>query len=852
MARTPSSARSRKKNSSSVRKTSKGFWAFAKTWVADQHNASPKRLWLLFFPALLTLIGALCVALLVGAVYFGLLGELPSRASIANVETPEASWLLDRNGEVLSRYYAQNRDNVDINELSPDLLAALISTEDERFFEHKGVDWQATLRAIVFTGILGKTEQGGGSTLSQQLAKNHFPRTGSGKLSILVTKIKEAFTASRFEEEYSKEELLALYLNTVPFGENMYGVKVASNRFFGVDPIDLKVEEAAVIVGMLKANSNYHPVWHPERSRDRRNIVLSRMRGQELLTQVAYDSLSSLPLKLNEKRDRARARTSYLSDRVKADILKMLESVDGSIAPVDQLSSGGLRIYTSIDEDIQAMAEKALQDHLTEMQPRFFKHWQGRDPLNFDEQLNANIRESHRFKTLVARGQTDKEALASFGESREVIYADHSALGARKIQSSWKDSVRAELLRLRASFMVADPETQEVLAYVGGTDYFAVPFNSAIAERQVGSTFKPLVYATAIEEGMSPCDYLPNELRTYTDYDDWTPENSDGEYGGEYSLTGGIVGSVNTIAVQLIFAVGPQKVKALAAAMGATRVPPEPSIALGTPSLTLEEMLRVYGTFAREGNVPEFDFITRIETRSGTVLYDRNPTQDPDRVFNSRTAEMMDFMLRQVATRGTGRGLASRYGVQSEVAGKTGTTQNQADGWFMGYTDDLVFGAWVGGAYPTIRWRSLSDGQGARTALPIVGKFLRSYERKFGVSRLPDLSENLLMEVDCQDFIEYDDSLFDGEDDETQVDFNALFKKIFKEKAEREARGPRPSNRRDEQQRQEQRRRANEELQRKRQEQAEAQRERERLRKKEARKKKVRSVLDKVFKQGQE
>jgi penicillin-binding protein 1A len=846
MARKTSPQRTRKKTPA---KKSHGFWASAKTWVFNQHKASWKRLWLFFVPLFLAFIGVLLIGLLIGAVYTGVFGALPSRDSVASVETPEASWLLDRNGNVLSRYYAQNRDNVDISELSPDLLGALVATEDERFFDHEGVDWIATARAIVFTGILGKREQGGGSTLSQQLAKNHFPRTGSGKFDILVTKIKEAFTASRFEEEYDKEELLALYLNTVPFGENMYGVKVASNRFFGVDPIDLKVEQAAVLIGMLKANSSYHPVWHPEASKKRRNLVLNRMMGQNLLTQSAYDSLSSLPLKLNEKRDRARARTSYLSDRVKADILKILEISDGSdLDPIDQLSSGGLRIYTSIDEDIQVMAEKALQDQLAEMQPRFFEHWKGRDPLNFDEPLQANIRASHRFRSLVASGMTEKEALASFGESREIIYADHSALGARKIQSSWKDSVRSELLRLRASFMVADPETQDVLAYVGGTDYFAVPFNSAVAERQVGSTFKPLVYATAIDRGMAPCDYLPNELRTYTDYDDWTPENSGGEYGGEYSLTGGIVNSVNTIAVQLIFAVGPENVKNLATAMGVANVPAEPSIALGTPSLTLEEMLRVYGTFARAGKVPAFEFITRIETRAGKVLYDREPHVDPNRVFNSHTAELMDYMLRQVAARGTGRGLASRYGVQSEVAGKTGTTQNQADGWFMGYTDDLVLGAWVGGEYPSIRWRDLSNGQGARTALPIVGKFLRSYEKKFGVTRLPDLSEDVLLEVDCEDFIDYEDELFSDEDG-GQVDFEALFRKVFKKDTETET-PARPSQRRDEQKRQEERRRANEEAQRRRQDQANRKRQAERDRKKEERKKKVRSVLDKVFKKN--
>jgi len=289
-------------------------------------------------------------------------------------------------------------------------------------------------------------------------------------------------------------------------------------------------------------------------------------------------------------------------------------------------------------------------------------------------------------------------------------------------------------------------------------------------------------------------------------------------------------------------------VKALATKMGLTNVPAEPSIALGTPSLTLEQMLHVYGTFARAGRVPEFDFITRIETRTGKVLFDRNPTNDPERVFNSRTAEMMDYMLRQVAVRGTGRGLASRFGVQSEVAGKTGTTQNQADGWFMGYTDDLVVGAWVGGAYPSIRWRNLSDGQGARTALPIVGKFLRSYEKKYGVSQLPDLTEDLLLEVDCQDFISYEDSLFEDEG-ASEIDFDELFKKIF-EKRSRAEQAPRSSPRREEQKRLEERRRVNDELRRQRQEEATRKREADRLRRKEQRKKKVRKVLDKVFKKN--
>ena len=706
----------------------------------------------------LATLGAACVGALVLAVYLGAFGKLPSLDTVASVETPEASWLLDREGRPLARFYDENREVADIDELPPALVEALLATEDARFFAHRGVDWRATARAVVYSGLLGRREQGGGSTLSQQLAKNHFPRRRGGAFGLVVAKIREAFTAARFEEAYTKEELIALYLNTVPFGEDLYGVKVAAHRFFDAEPLDLAPEEAAVLVGMLQANSALNPARHPERSRARRDVVLRRMATHGFLSPAERDSLTALPLVLDEARERTRSGASYFSERLRGDLEALLATVTGPRGEAYDLNTGGLRVTTTLDADLQALAERALVGHLADLQPKFLRQWGGRDPAGVAERLDAAIRSSPRWHALLAEGLSEGEALARFGERRTVAFSPRAAAGAGERTSTWRDSVRAELLRLRGGLVAADPSTGEVLAYVGGADFEAVPFNSAAARRQVGSTFKPVVYAAAVERGAEPCDYFANERRTYPEFDDWTPGNADGEYGGRYSLTGALVNSVNTVAVQLAFRVGPERVVELAEALGLRGVPAEPSIALGTPSLTLEDMVGVYGAFARGGTVLPLRTITRVETRAGEVVYEAPATGEGERAFSARTGLNVDYLLRAAASRGTGASLRSAYGVRSDVAGKTGTTQDQADGWFVGYTRDLVVGAWVGGAYPDVRWRSLRDGQGARTALPAVGRFLAAYERERGVTRLPDLPEGLLYYADCEDFLE------DGED----------------------------------------------------------------------------------------
>ena len=792
----------------------------------------------------LAFVGAASVTALVLAVYLGAFGAIPTLEVVASVETPEASWLLDREGRPLARFYEENREVVDIDELSPALIEALLATEDARFFEHQGVDWQATTRAIVYSGLLGRREQGGGSTLSQQLAKNHFPRQGRGLFRLVVAKIREAFTAARFEEAYSKEELIALYFNTVPFGENLYGIKVAAHRFFDVDPPDLTTEQAAVLVGMLKANSSYNPARHPERSRQRRDLVLRRMAEQGFITPAESDSLQALPLVLNEARERTRSGASYFSERLRGDITALLGRVTGPAGEGYDLNTSGLRITTTLDADLQAMAERALVGHLSDLQPKFDTHWADREPEGLADRLEAAIRSSPRWHDLLSAGLSEEDALARFGESRTIVFSPHAAGGPGERRGTWRDSVRAELLRLRGGLIVTDPHHGEVLAYVGGSDFDAVPFNSAAARRQVGSTFKPIVYAAAIEGGAEPCDYFGNEQQTYPEYDDWTPGNADGQYGGEYSLTGALVNSVNTVAVQLAFRVGPERIVQLAEAMGLEGVPAEPSIALGTPSLTLEDMARVYGTFARGGTVADLRMITRIETRDGDVVYQATEEPSSRRVYTARTGLNVDFLLRQAASRGTGASLASRYGVRSEVAGKTGTTQDQADGWFVGYTRDLVVGAWVGGAYPDIRWRSLSLGQGARTALPAVGRFLAAYERAEGVTELPELPEGLLYFADCDDFIE----------DEPGGLFRDLFSRrdrddprVRRRADERRRRSYGPAPVRGSAEARDRRAEANRELERRRSARAAAARSRERDRKRAARQERRKRAFEQIF-----
>ena len=734
----------------------------------------------LSFSALLAFWGILFipigVAFLFTLVYYGFFGPLPTYSDLRAVQNDEASEVYGTHEVLLGKYFVQNRVNANLEELSPYLINALVATEDARFFQHSGIDPRALVRVIIRTILLGDEGGGGGSTLSQQLAKNLFDREEYGLLTIPVVKIREMIIARRLENIYSKEELLHLYLNTVPFSDNVYGVKVAAQRFFNRSVADLQVEEAALLIGTLKGNSMYSPIRHPERATQRRNVVLGQMEKYGYLDSLSTDSLQAQPIQLAyQSEGNNQGLATYFREHLRlelGDILDTLKKPDGENY---NLYTDGLKIFTTIDPGLQGYAEEAVGEHMAELQKTFDDHWKAKRPYS-RKLLERAVAQSDRYQRLVEAGVEQSAIEAQFAKpvSMEVF---NWGPDSTKLQT-WSplDSIQHYLSLLHAGFLVMDPQTGAIRAWVGGIDHSFFQYDHVKSKRQVGSTFKPLVYSTALVSGYSPCEYILNELTTYTDYEDWEPKNSDGEYGGYYSMAGGLAQSVNTVAVEWLFKVGIDSVRQLAAEMGIKGpIDDAPAIALGAVEASLYEMVQVYGTLANRGNQPTPYYIERIEDAEGRVLFNRQAKDQSTwkEVIPMDEADLLIRMLQGVMDRGTGARLRTRYGVWGQVAGKTGTTQDQSDGWYLGFTPNLVGGVWVGAESPSVHWRSLGLGQGANTALPIWGLFLKKvYQdpkykswqgREFVV---PD--SIVLQQLDCPSFREDLDGLFFDLDGENQ------------------------------------------------------------------------------------
>ncbi len=707
------------------------------------------------------------ILLLFLLIFYGLLlsgrfGPLPGYDALRHLRTEQASEVYSSDGQLLGRYYHQQRVNASLEEIPEVLRHALIATEDARFLEHRGIDYKAMLRVFFKTLLMRKKEAGGGSTLSQQLAKNLYPRRRFKLLSLLINKSREMIIAHRLEAIYSKEELLRMYLNTVPFGENIYGIKLASQRFFGKEPSGLKAEEAAVLIGMLKANTAYNPVLHPERALERRNLVLAQMSKYGYLDERLKDSLQQLPLQLSYTEDRVDLAGHFLAEvrRQAEEILEALYTTDGRAY---DLRTDGLRIYTTLDSHLQAYAERAVRQQLAVLQKRFRKQWHPSKKL-----LAKAMRETERYRKMKRAGKTEREIGAAFRQKRPMQIYDPVQGGLREVEMSPLDSLKWYLGILHGGFMAMQPETGAVLAYVGDADYRYFQYDYVQARRQVGSIFKPIVYLAGMQAGMNPCDYLQAERKTYEQYDGWTPENADNQYGRWYSFRGALMHSVNTISVQVCLEAGVQRVIELAYDMGVVSELPEgPALALGAADLKLSEMAVVYGTLANRGRQPEPYYIERIESAGGELLYEyRRPEREELFVAMApEDAALITELLRSVIEGGTGASLRSVYGIRGDWAGKTGTSQNQADGWFMAYSPAMVVGVWVGANSPRVHWPSLYSGQGARTALPIAGRFLQAYQRdkryrKWRARRFPALTEAQRLFLDCPpvlDSLEYDE-----------------------------------------------------------------------------------------------
>ena len=737
----------------------------------------------------------------------GVIGKLPNKEQLSNIRNFDASEVFSADGKLLGRYYIQNRTVLEYDQLSKHLIDALVATEDARFFEHHGIDFKSLIRVFFKTLLLGDKSAGGGSTITQQLAKNIYHRQEYPFFSIIISKFREMLIASELEDIYSKQEILTLYLNTVPFGGNLFGVEAASHRFFQKSSDKVNIQEAATLVGMLKATTYYNPKNNPDRALGRRNVVLSQMAKAVLIQNKDLDSLTSLSIELNYKKtDENDGLATYFREHVRLTLNKLIPQITDSLGESYNLYTDGLKIYTTLDSRLQTYAEKAVFRHMRTLQKTFDEHWKGRNKPweNDDDIMGLALNQSATYQRLknsdLSRDSIDQ--LINLKNEMEV----YSWNGKETQQMSTMDSIKFYLRFLNTGFLSVDPATGQIKAWVGGINhrFFKYDHVNENSKRQVGSIFKPIVYASALEQNISPCDYIKAEQETYQEKDkEWKPANADNEYEGKYSLEGALTESVNTVSVKVLEKAGIEKTISLARGMGIkSDIPEVPSIALGTPSISLIEMVEAYCTFVNKGKRAQPYFITRIENKEGNVIWER-PKPRTEQVLSLATSQMMIEMLKNVVNSGTAIRLRSTYNLPNDIAGKTGTTQSNADGWFMAVTPKLVSGVWVGGEYPGIHFRTTALGQGANMALPIYAIYQQQINRnnnfaQISKARFPAPPASIQRELDCDPFkedVNFWEALFGKKEDREKKKYSkkpvpkkeekGLFKslkKLFKKK----------------------------------------------------------------------
>lgn len=693
------------------------------------------RFWILY------LISLVLVFLFFIGVANDLFGPLPSFEELENPKTNLATEIYSSDRKLIGTYYVENRSNVEYKDLPQNLVQALVATEDIRFEKHAGVDLKALFR--VAFGVVTGNSRGGGSTLTQQLAKNLFPRDKDmSKPELVMRKFKEWITAIRLERNYSKQEILAMYLNTVDFGSQSWGIKIAAKTFFNKQVDSLKLEESALLVGVINAPTWYSPVRNPERSFERRNLVLKQMKRYNFITQDVYDSVSQIPLDMSNfgVRGHASGLATYFREILRMEMKDWCAThykADGT--PYD-LYKDGLRIYTTIDSRMQRYAEEAVTNHLkNDIQPTFFKHWRGypNAPFVFDGDvdgiaetkkiLNQAMKRSDRYRQLKEEGIPEDSIryIFNFPVKMKVF----SWRGPIDTVMTPMDSIRYSKFFLQAGLISIDPHTGYVLAYVGGIDYRYFQYDHVkLSKRQVGSTFKPFLYSLAMQEGeFTPCSKVAN-VQYSIDLPDgtvWAPKNSSKKrIGEEVTLKWALANSNNWISAFLIKRYSPQSVIQMVRKMGVTaELDPVPSLALGSSDISLYEMTGAFNTFANKGVYIKPLMIIRIEDKYGNVIESFIP--EKQEAMSEETAYLMVDLLKGVVQSGTGIRLRTKYKFDNPIGGKTGTTQNQSDGWFMGITPDLTTGVWVGAEDRSIHFRTLGLGAGANTALPIWALYMQ-------------------------------------------------------------------------------------------------------------------------------
>jgi len=660
-------------------------------------------------------------------VWSGAVGGVPSRKELRLVENPVASEVFSVDSVLLGRYFIQERSDIQYHQLPSHVVDALLATEDIRFYDHSGIDYRSLGRVLFKSLLLQDDAAGGGSTLTQQLAKNLHPRKRYAMFSLLLNKMREIVIASRLENIYDKNALLALYLNTVPFGDNTFGIESAAQRFFSTSTEKLSADQGAVLIGMLKATHSYNPRLFPDRAKERRNVVLEQMKKYDKLSAATVDSLKALPITLTyNKITHHSGSASYFREYIRTELLAWCRDHTNEQGEPYNLYTDGLKIYTTIDSRLQRYAEAATTEQMTLLQKQFLKHWGKTDPWHLHPQvLEDAIKKSDHYKSLSQAGLSHQQIILEM--KKPTVMTVFTMEGEKEVTLSSMDSIKHYLKFLNAGVLAMDPQQGAIRVWVGGINhqYFQFDHVRESTKRQVGSTIKPIVYAAALEKGERPCNYISAEKTTYEGIEAWTPSNTEENYDLKYSMEGALTYSVNTVAVHALEKAGIDNTMALAKKMGiTTTLEPVPSLALGSPSISVTEMVTAYACIANQGRAVKPYYITSIASRTNTVL-ENFPVSTGEQVLSPDNANMLVQMLKRVIDEGTGASMRSKYHVGNDMAGKTGTTQSNADGWFIAMTPTLVIGSWVGADNPRIHFRTTAMGQGSRTALPIVATFFQ-------------------------------------------------------------------------------------------------------------------------------
>ncbi|WP_142784299.1 transglycosylase domain-containing protein [Changchengzhania lutea] len=711
----------------------------------------------------LAIISAAGLLFLIGlylSIYLGFFGALPTTEALGSIKQEQATQVLDKDGRLIGKYYIYDRQPLHFEDLPQHLIDALIATEDARFFEHDGIDNVSLMRVFVKNIIFQDRSAGGGSTITLQLAKNLFGRKDYVVFSMLVNKFKEAIVAKRIESIYSKNEILTLYFNTVPFPDNTYGIESASRKFFNKPASDLTQSEAATLIGTLKANNYFNPRLHLKRSQERRDMVLNQMVKYKYLSNDSLDFYTHQDVVLNYRSfNHDVGIAPYFREQVKKELATLLDTIMKPNGEPYDLYKDGLIVHTTLDYNMQQLAEEAMKEHLTALQKDFEMSYGTRAPWLKNKQLvDAAVKNTPVYQSYQEKGLSEKQIQDSLILKRDVELFRWEGDTIKNV--SVKDSLRHYLKFLNTGMLSVESTTGAIRTYIGGIDYRYFKYDHVSqSERQVGSTFKPFVYTAAIEDGMNPCTYFSLDEVTYTNYDNWTPSNSGGTVEGEhinYNLEKALSNSVNTISVKVLNKVGIPKVLDQVKKLGITKtLPNQPSIVLGVAEINLRELTAAYTSYVNSGRVAKPYCILKVEDKNGHVIASFEPEENKQEAFNSYTRQVLLEMMKSTVNSGTASRLRSTYNLTNAIAGKTGTTQNNKDGWFVGITPKLVTVTWVGNDNHAIGFKTTGMGQGANSALPVFAKFYQKLNadatfNEITKSHFEKPSPQVLADLNCE------------------------------------------------------------------------------------------------------